>query len=582
MPNNTEAEAAVLGSILIDNNAADNLIPVLREDDFYLAPNRIIFAAMKTLQGQSKAIDTVTVADELELEGKLDEVGSIAYLSELAEGVISAANGDYYAEILKRDSLIRRVITTGNEIAKYGYDCDDGIKALDNAERLIYKIAEDSSEKALVKADAAFAMTMSNIQSAQVGKATQATVDTGFPTFERATKGLKPGELILIAARPSVGKTAFALNLAVNVALRGVEHKTVAIFSLEMSSMLLAKRMLAYESGVTFDAMDSMGGLRDKNVMDRLMKAYRRLAAANIYIDDYSMNSPADILSKCRRLKREKGLDLIIVDYLQLMRGNSSGNKGFESRQVEVSDMTRMMKIYAKELDCPIILLSQMSRGIEQRKDEPMLSDLRESGAIEQDADVVAFLHNPSKYNSALPQDEIKLFIKKNRNGPLADITLNWDGATTTFKEIVSRSADELREPSKPAEPTRQVEQASVGGSEKAGAAAVAGATVNEDAFARTNGGESGSTAFSNAVAKTDGEDLPFDLDKGDGKQAAGEAKAFGDITRGLKDVVEADFPFGSDMPFGADDTNDDDEDDEYVDEDSLAEDDGENGDLGF
>lgn len=557
MPNNTEAEAAVLGSILIDNNAADNLIPILREEDFYLAPNRVIFGAMKTLQGQSKAIDTVTVADELELEGKLDEVGSIAYLSELAEGVISAANAEYYADILKRDGLIRKVINVGNEIAKYGYDSDDGIKALDNAERLIYKIAEDSSEKALVKAESAFATAMSNIQSAQVGKATQATVDTGFPSLEKATKGLKPGELILIAARPSVGKTAFALNIAVNVALHGQEHKTVAIFSLEMSSLLLAKRMLAYESGITFDAMDSMGGLRDKIVMDKLMKAYRRLASANIYIDDYSMNSPADILSKCRRLKRDKGLDLVIVDYLQLMRGNSTGNKGFESRQVEVSDMTRMMKIYAKELDCPIILLSQMSRGIEQRKDEPMLSDLRESGAIEQDADVVAFLHNPSKYNPALPEDEIKLFIKKNRNGPLADITLNWDGATTTFKEIVTRSADELRKPAPPAEEPYRREPSVIVKEE-------APVAVKEEAPAEER---------EEAAPPTD-DDVPFDEEP---KQSDGDAKAFAEITQGLETVVEAEFPFGNEMPFDSSDSDEEDEEEEeQSDDDADGEGDGE------
>lgn len=439
MPNNVDAEASVLGAILIDNKAADIIIPTLSVDDFYLAQNRLIFAAMKQLQTESKPIDTVSVCDALDIKGQLDEVGSVSYLSELAEGVVSAANGEYYASIIKRDSLTRKVIEAGNNIAKYGYECENGTDALDNAEKLVYAIAEQTSEKALEKVDDAAALALKNIQDAQTGNVPKNTVYIDFPSFDRMTHGLKPGEMVLIAARPSVGKTAFALNIAANVAIN--HGKKVAVFSLEMPADLLAKRMLCYISKVESSKMDTRGGLTQTDYK-KLYNGYRALLASDIYIDDYSMNGPADILSKCRRLKREKGLDLVIIDYLQLMTATKNG-RAAESRQVEVSDMSRKMKIYAKELDCPIILLSQMSRGIEQRPDHtPLLSDLRESGSIEQDADIVMFLNNPSRYNAALPKNEVVLDVKKNRNGAIGEIKLDWDAPTTSFKECVDQNAN--------------------------------------------------------------------------------------------------------------------------------------------
>ncbi len=439
MPNNVDAEASVLGAILIDNKAADIIIPMLAVDDFYLAQNRLIFAAMKQLQMESKPIDTVSVCDALDVKGQLDEVGSVSYLSELAEGVVSAANGEYYASIIKRDSLTRKVIEAGNNIAKYGYECENGADALDNAEKLVYAIAEQTSEKALEKIDDAAALALKNIQDKQTGNVPKNTVYIDFPKFDQMTHGLKPGEMVLIAARPSVGKTAFALNIAANVAIN--HGKKVAIFSLEMPADLLAKRMLCYISRVESNKMDTRGGLTQTDYK-KLYNGYRALLASDIYIDDYSMNGPSDVLSKCRRLKREKGLDLVIIDYLQLMTATKNGRSA-ESRQVEVSDMSRKMKIYAKELDCPIILLSQMSRGVEQRPDHtPLLSDLRESGSIEQDADIVMFLNNPHKYNPALPENEVILDVKKNRNGAIGEIKLDWDAPTTSFKECVDQNAN--------------------------------------------------------------------------------------------------------------------------------------------
>lgn len=522
MPNNVDAEASVLGSILIDNKAADIIIPTLKAEDFYLSQNRLIFEVMKQLQNESKPIDTVSVCDALELKGKLDEVGSIAYLSELAEGVVSAANGEYYASIIKRDSLTRKVIEAGNDIAKFGYECQDGKDALDNAEKLVYAIAEQSSEKALVKVDDAAALALKIIQDAQSGNVPKNTVYTDFPTFDQKTHGLKPGEMVLIAARPSVGKTAFALNIAANVALN--HGKKVAIFSLEMPADLLATRMLAYISKVSLTKMKTRGALSATD-LKKLYNGYKALLASDVYIDDYSMNGPSDVLSKCRRLKREKGLDLVIIDYLQLMTAQKNG-RAAESRQVEVSDMSRKMKIYAKELECPIILLSQMSRGIEQRNDHtPQLSDLRESGSIEQDADIVMFLNKPYTYNKALPPNEVILDVKKNRNGTIGEIKLDWDGDTTTFKECVDENAN-----------------------------------TTEYVY-----------------------DEPKKRD--DDEEGGVDMKAISDVAEDLHEVAAADSDMPFDMPFGSDegeqapppDDNDiPDEDDEYVDDgDESIDDDG-------
>ena len=529
MPANVEAEQAVLGSILIDNRAADDLIPRLREDDFFVEKHRTILGAMRGLHEKSSPIDTVTVADALEVQGKLDEVGSVAYLSELAESVLSSANGGYYADMLRRDGLIRRVINAGNEIVKAGYDSEEGLAALAEAERLVYQISDENSEKTLVKGETAFAEAMNIIQDAQIGNRPQNIVNTQFAQFDKSTKGLKPGELIILAARPGVGKTAFALNVAVNVALKG---KTVAIFSMEMDAPLIAKRMLAYESRVTFDEMDSLGGLKG-DASGRLMAAFRRLSEAKIFIDDYRQNTPGDILSKCRRLKREQGLDLVIVDYLQLMKGGAS--RGYESRQIEVSEMSRMMKIYAGELGVPILTLCQMSRGAVQRKEEPQLSDLRESGSIEQDADVVMFLYNPSSYNDALPENQIQLLIRKNRNGPLKDIWLEWEGETTTFREMpeganvggggAPQYTQQPQKPATPAPATQTVSSAPQDGSDENGASAP---TPPPD----------------DSVAPPDEYDAPADEEEyvapAKSDEPDGGFKAFGDMEDGLSEVREA------------------------------------------
>lgn len=529
MPNNINAENAVLGSILIDDKAADLIIPTLKADDFYLAANRTIFAVMKTLQQESIPIDTVSVADELERIGKLDEIGSIAYLSELAEGIPSAANCEYYANIVRRDSLTRQVINIGNDIARYGYDSEDGEDALSFAEQKVYEVAEQSSPKALVHAGSALALAMKNIQDMQSGNVIQNIVFTGFPKFDSITHGLKPGEIVILAARPSVGKTAFALNIAANVAIN--YNKKVAVFSLEMPADLLARRLLAYVSRIPYSAMNKVGGLEAGNYYARLFKAYKTIISKGIYIDDFSMNTPADVLSKCRRLKRESGLDLVIIDYLQLMSAGSD----VESRQVEVSAMSRKLKVYAKDLGVPIIVLSQMSRKIEDRNDHtPIMADLRESGGIEQDADVIMFLNNPSKYNNALPEDDVILDVKKNRNGEVCEIKLKWDKNTTSFMECEDQEGDSESSP----QPSKHVDQKKIDKAFKKGAEE-AGVTLNAEGEVEYKDSKP------EAPKDTPKAEAHKKEEKNDSKLAPLE-----DAISGLEEVLGAqEMPFGDDAP---------------------------------
>lgn len=553
MPNNIEAEQAVLGSILIDDTAAEMLIPILRENDFYLAANRTIFAAMRALQQESKPVDTVSVADALETSRKLDEVGSIEYLNLLAESVPSAASGDHYADIVKRDALIRRVINAGNNIAKFGYESVSGTDALANAEREVYAIAEDITQKELVKADVALGIAMKKIQDAQLGNLPKNIIFTDFPSLDRMTRGLKPGEMVLIAARPSVGKTAFALNIAANACLN--HNKTVAIFSLEMPGELLVKRMLSYVSKVSLTKMDMRGGLSSSVDNGKLYDAFRRLSETQLYIDDYSLNGPSDVLSKCRRLKRERGLDLVIIDYLQLMTNAGAAGRD-NNRQQEVSDMSRKMKIYAKELDVPIILLSQMSRDVEKRDQHtPMLSDLRESGAIEQDADMVMFLNKENKFNPAVPENLVKLLMRKNRNGPVGDVLLEWDGDTTSFRECVDPDMiAAAKAPAEPVEKDRGGLKKSTEGAKASDAAETEVAAQSAEKVAEKFADE----IFADKEVKADSEAMPFETDEDeppfdtDGDYVVPEPPPEEDDGYGDGDefVDDGDDTDGDDLPF--------------------------------
>ncbi|MGI6228755.1 MAG: replicative DNA helicase [Christensenellales bacterium] len=434
MPKNIEAERAVLGAALIDREAADDVCHVLTKFDFYDDANAEIFDAMRELGLSNKPIDIVTVCDLLEMRGKLVDVGSVAYLSRLAGDMPSAANFAYYRDIIKRDSMLRRIITAGTDISKIGYSYSDEVKALEDAERAVFRLSEEAERSEFSPISEASARTIDEIERIQSGTSKRNVVYTGFSQFDRLTNGLKGGDFVLLAARPSIGKTAFALNIAANAAVSG--HKSVAIFSLEMYTVQLVKRMIAYLSKVNLKDMDTEYALTRADLRN-IYQAHEALIASRMFINESGSISAEEILSKCLRLKRSSaGLDLVIIDYLQLLKIPERA----ESRLLGVTEISRAMKIYAKELGVPFLVLSQMSRAIDQRNEhDPKLSDLRDSGAIEQDADLIAFLHKPSKYDpSKYDPNYLELRVEKNRNGPCETIPLLWDGKTTSFCETTA------------------------------------------------------------------------------------------------------------------------------------------------
>ncbi|MDR2635170.1 MAG: replicative DNA helicase, partial [Clostridiales bacterium] len=388
MPKRLEAEQAVLGAMLIDNEAADTVLTELTENDFYDTRNAVVFTYAKRLHERNKPVDTVTVVDGLDADGKLDDAGGLTYISALANSIPSSANNDYYIDIVRRYGVLRDIIRAGNSIVRFIYDeTPEAADAVAMAEKTIFNISEGRDHTEFVSIADAGAAAIEEIEKIQKNRDDRNITRSGFEKLDTLTGGFKPGDFVLLAARPSVGKTAFALNFAVNAAIN--QHKSVAIFSLEMPTVQLVKRMLSYISKVSLGKMGRPQALSTPE-FGTLLDAHKKLSATNIFINDSGMITPSEILSKCRRLKRSRsGLDLVIIDYLQLMKMRDK-QFGDYSRQQEVSDMSRMMKIYAKELGVPFFVLSQMSRGVEQRNEhEPRLSDLRESGAIEQDADMV-------------------------------------------------------------------------------------------------------------------------------------------------------------------------------------------------
>ena len=436
MPHNPEAEEALLGSILIDPRAADQLIPTLRAADFYETANATIFDAMRALLDSSVVVDAVSVADRLMVENKLDEVGGMDYIASLTESIPSSAGAEHYADIVKRDSLIRRVISAGNKIVQEGYKSVSGTDALLAAEHEVYAISEDITEKNLVLAKEALGDVMQSIQDAQAGVIDTDAIYTDFPSLDKMSHGFKPGELILVAARPSVGKTAFALNIALNAAKASVKGKPkgykkgtgVCVFQLEMGKEQLASRFLSSEALIESQKLKT--GNLDGDDWVKIARASGVLAGLNIYVDDNPAITVAEIKAKCRRLGEELGL--IVIDYLQLMH---VGGRHMDNRVQEVAEISRSLKIMAKELNVPVVCLSQLSRASEQRSDKrPMLSDLRESGAIEQDADIVMFIYRDDYYDDESENKNIaEIIIAKNRHGATGTVELQWVGQYTTF-----------------------------------------------------------------------------------------------------------------------------------------------------
>ncbi len=431
-PNNFEAEQSILCCILIDGQTASEVVPVLKDEDFYNAKHKRIFDAMQRLHTLTIAIDVITVNDRLVKENNA-ESDTLTYLAELATILPSSANFRQYLRIIKRDSILRNLINACNLIIEEAYKSSDSAEAVKYAEAMIYGIAKEQTRNDLEHISESMTALMARIDMMIKDKNALRGLMTGFPIFDQKTNGLQKGDLIILAARPSVGKTSFALNIAANIAnIKSTQKKTIAIFSLEMPAMQLSQRILCNLSGVSMTDV-SKGEL--KNEADKkIWKITQILGNSSIYIDDSSMLTPYDVLSKARRLSaRLKGLDLIIIDYLQLMSGKSNREV---SRQETISEISRTLKIAAKELKCPVMVLSQMSRGIESRTDKaPRLSDLRESGAIEQDADIVMFLSRENESIKNAKEFPILLEIAKHRNGELAKIRYDWEGPYIRFTE---------------------------------------------------------------------------------------------------------------------------------------------------
>ena len=413
-PQNVEAEQAVLGAMLLSHDAVIVAMEKLQSQDFYRDVHRIIFEAMEHLHRENKEIDVITLPDELKRMKKLDDVGGLEYVLNLPNLVGSAANIEYYANIVAEKALARNLISTCTELTTEAYDGQKETEALlDDAERRILQLSDTKNRGDFASVGAVVEVTLDKITKLYENKAGLTGLPTGFRDLDRMTSGLQPSDLILVAARPSMGKTAFTLNIAQNVGVR--QHKTVAFFSLEMSQEQLVQRLLCQIAHIDSQKLRT-GQLNSDEEWTRLTDACDKLYESPIYIDDTPGISVAEMRSKARRLKSEHGLDLIIVDYLQLMQGRNA-----ESRQQEISEISRSLKALARELKVPLIALSQLSRSVESRQDKrPMLSDLRESGALEQDADIVSFLYREDYYDKETENQHItEVILAKHRNGPV-------------------------------------------------------------------------------------------------------------------------------------------------------------------
>ena len=436
LPHNLEAEKSVLGAILIHNDAFNAAAEVIDSRDFFRDAHRRIFDRMIALSERGDAIDFVTLKEELSRGGDLDEVGGPAYIASLADGVPRSANVEYYAKIVKEKSTLRSLIHSANKILADAYDAEEEPDLLlDGAERAIFAIAEDRIRAGFVPLRDLVQTSFATIEKLQQHKGMVTGVPTGFVDLDEMTSGLQPSDLILVAARPSMGKTSFVLNIAQHVGTS--TDMTVGFFSLEMSKEQLFIRMLTSEARI--DAHRFRTGYLNEKDYGRLSHALGTLAEARVYIDDTASIGILEMRAKARRLKAEHGLHLLIIDYIQLMQGRGR----FESRQTEIASISRSLKGLAKELGVPIVALSQLSRAPETRSDHrPQLSDLRESGALEQDADVVMFIFREEQYRDAdgNPNQEAEgtaeIIIGKQRNGPVGTAKLAFIKEHTRFENL--------------------------------------------------------------------------------------------------------------------------------------------------
>ncbi|ANA40838.1 replicative DNA helicase [Geobacter anodireducens] len=440
-PQSIEAEMSILGGVLLDNEAINRCLELIEADDFYRESHRKIFRAMIDLSNRSEPCDLITLTDMLKRKGELDEVGGGAYLATLVDYVPTAANIAYYCRIVKEKSVTRRLITAATDIVTRGYDEETTVdELLDGAQKTIFEISENKLRPAFTPVGTILKDTFKRIETLYEKKEHVTGVPTGFYDLDKMTAGFQPGDLIIIAGRPSMGKTAFSLNIAQYAAAHADSPLPVAVFSLEMSKESLVMRLLCSESRVDASRLRT-GHLVDTD-WHKLTHGADKLAKARLYIDDTPAIPVLEMRAKARRLKAENGLGMIVVDYLQLMRGSSQ-----ESRQQEISEISRSLKALAKELEVPVVALSQLNRSLESRTDKrPMMSDLRESGAIEQDADVIMFVYRDAVYcDDCKKRDgsctkghekDAEIIIGKQRNGPIGSVNLLFNGEFTKFENL--------------------------------------------------------------------------------------------------------------------------------------------------
>lgn len=439
-PQNQEAEQAVIGAVFLEKEALIRASEIIKPEDFYRTSHQRIFQVMLDLSEAEQPVDLITVTSELHDRSWLEEIGGVSYLSDLANSVPTAANVDYYAKIVEKKSMLRRLIKAATQIASSGYAAEDKVEdILNRAEKSILDVAGGRSSDGFIPIKDVLLETYDRIEMLHNSSTELTGIPSGFRDLDKMTSGFQASDLIIVAARPSVGKTAFALNVAQNVAARAGE--TVAIFSLEMSASQLVQRMLCAEGNIDANRMRT-GSFQEED-WEKLTMAIATLSKANIFIDDTPGITVGQIRSKCRRLKAEQGLGIILIDYLQLIQGS-----GRENRQQEISAISRTLKGIARELNCTVIALSQLSRAVEQRQDKhPMLSDLRESGSIEQDADIVAFLYRDDYYDQESEnKNVIEIIIAKQRNGPVGKVELAFLKEYNKFVNL-SRQANEYVPP---------------------------------------------------------------------------------------------------------------------------------------
>ncbi len=433
LPHNLEAERSILGAILLDNHALNAAIEKLRSDDFFLPQHRQIFDRMIQLGEKQQAIDTVTLMEDLTRSGNLESAGGISYLSQLADGLPRVTNVEHYARIVKEKAVLRSLIFSASAIQEQALAAgDDADTILDRAESAIFQIAEDRVRAGLIGVKELVRENYERLERIFSEGRRITGLGTGYTDLDNQTAGLQPSELVILAARPSMGKTALALNIAENVALR--KREPVAIFSLEMSKESLLLRMLASEARV--DAHKFRTGHMNRDDWGKITGALSNLGEAPLWIDDSASSTVLEMGAKARRLKRDRGLSLMIVDYLQLVVPTHTGRG--TNRQEEVSSISRSLKGLAKELKLPIVVLSQLTRAPEREERKPQLADLRESGAIEQDADVVMFINRPNFYKTDLPEEDrakAELIIAKQRNGPTGTLNFVFLARHTRFEE---------------------------------------------------------------------------------------------------------------------------------------------------